>query len=66
MDVGELEVFRDECIDYALRLVRACVSTEFHLYPGAFHGFDGMIPQAEISRRAADERMVVLRRALLP
>ncbi|WP_089212504.1 alpha/beta hydrolase [Streptosporangium subroseum] len=65
IDVGELEVFRDECIDYARRLVQAGVSTEFHLYPGAFHGFDGMIPEAEISRRAAAERVVALRRALL-
>ncbi|MFI6458441.1 alpha/beta hydrolase [Streptosporangium amethystogenes] len=65
VDVGELEVFRDECVDYALRLVRAGVSTEFHLYPGAFHGFDGMLPQAEISRRASAERVVALRRALL-
>ena len=65
IDVGELEVFRDECVDYAQRLVQAGVSTEFHLYPGAFHGFDGMIPDAEISRRAAAERVVALRRALL-
>ncbi|WP_440107104.1 alpha/beta hydrolase [Streptosporangium sp. H16] len=64
IDVGELEVFRDECFDYALRLVRAGVSTEFHLHPGAFHGFDAMIPEAEISRRAAAERVVALRRAL--
>ncbi|MFD0660540.1 alpha/beta hydrolase [Thermocatellispora tengchongensis] len=46
IDVGELEVFRDECAEYALRLTAAGVSTEFHLYPGAFHGFDGLIPTA--------------------
>ncbi|MFD8555980.1 alpha/beta hydrolase [Streptosporangium canum] len=65
IDVGELEVFRDECVDYAQRLVRAGVSTEFHLYPGAFHGFDMVLPDTEISRRAAAERVVALRRALL-
>ncbi|MEV4241891.1 alpha/beta hydrolase [Streptosporangium canum] len=65
IDVGELEVFRDECVDYVQRLVRAGVSTEFHLYPGAFHGFDMMLPDTEISRRAAAERVVALRRALL-
>ncbi|MGC5013462.1 alpha/beta hydrolase [Streptosporangium sp. DT93] len=64
VDVGELEVFRDECAGYALRLAQAGVSTEFHLYPGAFHGFDGMVPAAEISRRAVAERLVALRRAL--
>nr|BFE78777.1 hypothetical protein GCM10020093_013780 [Planobispora longispora] len=65
VDVGELEVFRDECVEYALRLARAGVSTEFHLFPGAFHGFDVMVPDAAISRRAAAERIAVLRRALL-
>ncbi|MFC4533412.1 alpha/beta hydrolase [Sphaerisporangium dianthi] len=64
IDVGELEVFRDECADYARRLVQAEVSTEFHLYPGAFHGFDALVPGAELSRRATAERAAALRRAL--
>ncbi|NRQ39125.1 alpha/beta hydrolase [Nonomuraea sp. NN258] len=64
IDVGELEVFRDECADYALRLARAGVSTEFHLYPGAFHGFDVMVPGVELSRRAAATRKAALARAL--
>ena len=40
IDVGELDIFRDESIDYATRLVDAGVSVEFHLYPGAPHGFE--------------------------
>ncbi|PSK96008.1 acetyl esterase/lipase [Murinocardiopsis flavida] len=64
VSVGELEPFRDECIDYARRLVQAGVSTEFHLYPGAFHGFDVLAPDAEISRRAVDDHHAALRRAL--
>lgn len=64
VEVGELEVFRDECADYALRLVQAGVSTEFHLYPGAFHGFDTVLPGAELSRRAVAGRRAALRRAL--
>jgi acetyl esterase/lipase len=63
IDVGELEVFRDEDMDYALRLARAGVSTEFHLYPGAFHGFDGMAPEAELSKRARAARLAALKRA---
>ncbi|MFB4281960.1 alpha/beta hydrolase [Nonomuraea sp. MTCD27] len=63
VDVGELEVFRDECLDYARRLAQAGVSTEFHLYPGAFHGFDIMVPGAELSRRAQQARMSALKRA---
>ncbi|MFI1223629.1 MULTISPECIES: alpha/beta hydrolase [unclassified Streptomyces] len=64
VDVGELEVFRDECAQYALRLIAAGVSTEFHLWPGAFHGFDGALPHLALSRRAAAEQLAVLRRAL--
>ncbi|TDD16995.1 alpha/beta hydrolase [Nonomuraea diastatica] len=64
VDVGELEVFRDECVDYAQRLAQAGVSTEFHLYPGAFHGFDVMVPGATLSRRAAAARVAALKRAL--
>ncbi|MEU5860767.1 MULTISPECIES: alpha/beta hydrolase [unclassified Nonomuraea] len=63
IDVGELEVFRDEDIDYAQRLARAGVSTEFHLYPGAFHGFDAMVPDTALSRRARETRLAALRRA---
>ncbi|GII65479.1 esterase [Sphaerisporangium krabiense] len=64
IDVGELEVFRDECIDHAQRLLQAGVSTEFHLFPGAFHGFDAVLPDAAVSRRAVAGRMAALRRAL--
>ncbi|MFI6734285.1 alpha/beta hydrolase [Nonomuraea sp. NPDC050451] len=63
IDVGELEVFRDEDVDYALRLSQAGVSTELHLYPGAFHGFDGMVPDAELSKRARAARLAALKRA---
>ncbi|MED7926663.1 alpha/beta hydrolase [Nonomuraea sp. LP-02] len=63
IDVGEVEVFRDEDMDYASRLARAGVSTEFHLYPGAFHGFDMMVPDAALSRRARETRIAALRRA---
>ncbi|MGI5283074.1 alpha/beta hydrolase [Nonomuraea polychroma] len=63
VDVAELEVFRDEDIDYALRLSQAGVSTELHLYPGGFHAFDGMVPDAELSKRARAARLAALKRA---
>ena len=40
IDVGELDIFRDESVDYAARLIQAGVSVEFHLYPGTPHGFE--------------------------
>jgi acetyl esterase/lipase len=36
--VGGADGFRDEDIDYALRLAQAGVDTELHVYPGAPHG----------------------------
>jgi acetyl esterase/lipase len=64
MMVGELDLLRDENLEYASRLVRASVPTEFHLYPGAYHAFEVLAPTARISREAIDARDRALRRAL--
>ncbi len=42
--VGELDLFVDEDIEYAQRLIQAGVSVELHVFPGAFHGSDIMAP----------------------
>jgi acetyl esterase/lipase len=63
VQVGELEVFRDEDIDYATRLMQAGVATELHVYPGAYHGWDSVAPEAAVSKRAIADRMDALRRA---
>jgi acetyl esterase/lipase len=49
--VGTLDVFRDEDIDYALRLLAAGVPTELHVYPGAPHGFEMITPTAGVAVR---------------
>lgn len=66
VQVGELDIFRDECIDYAARLMRAKVSAELHVYPAAFHGWDACAPESRQSARAFDERIEAMRRALHP
>ena len=38
VSVGAADGFRDEDIDYAVRLNQAGVATELHVYPGAPHG----------------------------
>src|SRR5215211_1032701 len=48
--VGTLDLFLEEDIEYARRLMRAGVPTELHIYPGAYHGFQGLAPEARISR----------------
>lgn len=62
--VGELDLFRDETINYVAKLSQAGVATEFHLYPGCFHGFDMFSGMAEISRRAEWEFITVMKNAL--
>ncbi|SFR29852.1 alpha/beta hydrolase fold [Lentzea waywayandensis] len=37
VEVGQLDVFRDESLAYATKLSRAGVPVEFHLHPGAPH-----------------------------
>jgi acetyl esterase/lipase len=64
IDVGSVETFRDEAIDYAARLSRAGVPVEFHLWPGGFHGFEGMAPQTALAQASRAARLSFLRRAL--
>ncbi|AZI35262.1 putative esterase/lipase [Caenibius tardaugens NBRC 16725] len=37
---GALDLFVDEDMEYARRLIRSGVPVELHVYPGAYHGFD--------------------------
>lgn len=60
---GALDLFLEEDLDYARRLMRAGVPTELHVWPGAFHGFD-IHPTAAIAAAARDSRLAALRRAL--
>jgi acetyl esterase/lipase len=66
IDVGAVETFRDEDIDYAARLSRAGVPAELHVWPGATHGFDYTAPDAAISRIARATRRDYVRRAVSP
>jgi acetyl esterase/lipase len=64
MMIGELDLMRDENIAYAMRLLQAGVPTELHVYPGAFHGFEGLVPQAAVSVRAVNEYTEALKHGL--
>ena len=63
VDVGGVETFRDEDVDYATRLAQAGVPVELHVWPGGFHGFDLMVPQAPVSAAARTARLGWLQRA---
>ena len=62
--VGDLDLFLDENIEYAQRLLAAGVPTELHVYPGGYHGFNGFAPGAEIAQRFNNERDEALKRIL--
>lgn len=62
---AELDLFRDEDIDYARRLLEARVPTELHVYPGGVHGFDLFAPDARVTLRFCQERDDALDRFLM-
>jgi len=66
LDCGNLEVFRDEDIAYATRLLQAGVPVELHCWPGVFHGWELAAPAADVTRRAFTARYAAMRRALHP
>lgn len=56
IDVGELDIFRDESVHYAVKLIEAGASVELHVYPGAIHGFDILAPDSGLGRVAWQAR----------
>lgn len=57
IEVGELDIFRDEALDYARRLLSAGVSCELHLLAGAPHAHDLIGMSFPIGRRSLDEKI---------
>jgi acetyl esterase/lipase len=49
IDVGELDIFRDEDLEYARTLGKGQVSCEFHLIPGANHAFELVAPLSQVA-----------------
>jgi acetyl esterase/lipase len=61
IDVGDLDIFRDEDLAYARRLSDAGVPTELHVHPGCMHVFEVLARGADVSRRAIADRVRRLR-----
>lgn len=62
IDVGQMDMFRDEDFDFAMRLNQAGVPTEFHVHPGAFHASEIFAPEAALSKRIWAGRLAALTR----
>ena len=63
MFTATMDLFRDENIDYARRLMEAEVSCDLVVYPGACHGFQ-MVEGSKISKRYRKDFMEALERGL--
>ena len=61
--IGALDLFLDETIEFARRLLDAGVPTELHVYPGAFHGFE-LHPTAAVAHAARHDARAALARFL--
>jgi acetyl esterase/lipase len=60
---AEFDPNRDDDIDYAQRLLQACVQVELHQFPGTFHGSQ-VISSADVSQRQLAELAAALRRGV--
>jgi len=63
LSVGSLDLFLDENLRYARRLLAAEVPTELHVFPGGMHGFEYRVPGARLSSRAHYLNYEILRHA---
>jgi len=60
IDVGGLDYFLREDIDYATRLLEAGISVELHVYPGLPHDFEWAASSARIVKSALNNRQRVV------
>jgi acetyl esterase/lipase len=61
IEVGQIDILRDENTAYATKLSRAGVPVEFHLHPGVPHEFDAIAFDSDVARRAIADRVRVLK-----
>lgn len=64
IDVGTVDLFRDEDIAFAQRLMQAGVPTELHINPGSYHAAETFAPDSALAKRIWAMRFDALRRAL--
>jgi len=56
IETGELDIFRNEDIEYAAKFGKAGISVELHVHPGCPHGFEVFAPNSKVARRAMKDR----------
>lgn len=67
IDAAECEVFRDPAVLYAMNMWRCGSTCELHVWPGAFHLFDGMDnPNVPLIHAAVVAKQTWLKRVMRP
>ena len=64
VSVGTMDLFRDENINYAQRLMAAGIPTDLQVYAGMFHGAEMLAPDAAASRQMRMDYLTTLKRAI--
>jgi acetyl esterase/lipase len=54
ISMGALDLFLEEDLEYARRLIRAAVPVELHVYPGAYHGYNGAVDARVVKQTERD------------
>lgn len=65
INVGSIDLFVEESIEYARRLIRDGVSTELHVYPGACHAFQALAPSCAAAKANDNDFITALRHGLV-
>ena len=62
--VGAMDLFRDENINYAQRLMAAGIPTDLQVFAGMFHGAEMAAPDAAASKQMRLDYLTTLKRAI--
>lgn len=62
--VGTADLFHDENLSYAGKLRECGVESQMYVIPGAFHGFDGLVPGARVTRDFRESQIAAIKKFL--
>ncbi|CAG8041551.1 unnamed protein product [Penicillium salamii] len=60
MELGTLDIFRDEDLEYLARIAKENIETELHLYPALPHGYDLFVPFGKAAAKANTDRLAAI------
>lgn len=57
LDVGQLDIFMPEDVDYALKFLKGGIQAELHVYPGVIHAFQRWSQASHVVKQAFVNRL---------